>query len=81
LHLICCLPGLENCTANSWNSSGEYLTSKKAQLALNDYLCKHLKLHDEIDKWTGVIQGPVYTAHAADCDDDTDVPLSIVDTT
>ena len=34
----------ERCTTKWWNFSGECLTSKKAQTALNKYFCTHPEL-------------------------------------
>jgi hypothetical protein len=55
------------------------LTSKKAQSALNEYLCSHSELHDEIEKRTSTVHGTEDDHEKGnDFNDDTDVPSSAV---
>ena len=56
------------------------LTSKAAQTALNDYLCTHPVLHDEIKSWTRVVHELKDNQQNdnADVEDDADVPSSAV---
>jgi len=68
----------EQCTAKEWNLSAECLTSKKARAALNDYLCSHPHLHDEIEKRMGTVHGIETMESADDSNDDTDVPSSAI---
>ena len=69
--------------ANGQNLSGECLTSKKAQLALNQYLHSHPSPRDEIEKRTGAVQGiedeaAQEVSMGEDCDDDADIPSSAI---
>ena len=87
LHSLICLQFIyqawERCTTKEWNFSGECLTSKKAQTALNNYLCSHPQLRKEIEDRTGVVHGLEEldardVAMEDDCPDDSDVPSSLV---
>ena len=69
----------EQCTtAKEWNLSAKCLTSKKACVALNDYLHSHPHLHNEIKKWIGTVHGIETMVSADDSNDDTDVPSSAI---
>ena len=62
---------------------GKCLTSKKAQTALNNYLCSHPKLRKEIKDRTGVVHGPEETdahdvAMVDDCHDNSYILSSLV---
>jgi hypothetical protein len=67
-----------------WNFSGECLTSKKAQTALNEYLYTHPELRDEIEKRTGTIHIeelglPELPEHSMEeCLNDSDIPSRLV---
>jgi hypothetical protein len=59
------------------------LTSKKAHLALNDYLRSHAALRDEIEQRMGVVHGVEDDGAQApsmdgDCYDDADIPSRMV---
>ncbi|KAH7903996.1 hypothetical protein BJ138DRAFT_1119844 [Hygrophoropsis aurantiaca] len=69
----------ERCIAKGWNLSGDFLTSKKAHSALNEYLRTHPKLRDEIQNRTGVVHGfEDNELISMDDEDDSDVPSSAV---
>jgi hypothetical protein len=78
------LPGLGEMYNKGWNFSGECLTSKKAQTALNEHLCTHPELRDEIEKRTGTIhieelRPPELPEHSmGECLDDSDIPSRLV---
>jgi hypothetical protein len=57
---------------------GECLTSKKAHVALNDYLHSHPGLRNEIEKRTGTVHGIETNSAEDDDNDDTDVPSSAI---
>jgi hypothetical protein len=67
-----------------WNFSGECLTSKKAQTALNEYLHTHPELRDKIEKRTGTIhmeklRPPELPEHSMEeCLNDPDIPSRLV---
>ncbi|KAF8547191.1 hypothetical protein OG21DRAFT_1527322 [Imleria badia] len=72
----------ECCRVKDWSLSGECLTSKAAQTALNEYLHTHHILHDKIKNRMGIVHGveevQLNTGTAEAVDDDSDVPLSAV---
>ncbi|KAN0091452.1 hypothetical protein V8E55_005018, partial [Tylopilus felleus] len=80
----------ERCRVKDWNLSAKCLTSRAAQIALDEYLRTHPSLHDEIKNRTGVVYGIASVASeevppdeledqvAAEVDDDADVPSSAV---
>ncbi|KAF8123097.1 hypothetical protein EV363DRAFT_1180822, partial [Boletus edulis] len=71
----------ERCEVKQWNLSAKCLTSKAAQMALNDYLRTHPALHNEIKERTGVVHGledDQLDDSAGTVDDDADVPSSVV---
>ena len=69
---------LGNDTHKEWNLSAECLTSKKARTALNDYLCSHPHLHDEIENQMGTVHSIKTMGSTNDSNDDTDVPSSAI---
>jgi hypothetical protein len=70
----------ERCTTKKLNFSGECLTSKKAQMALNNYLCTHPGLREEIEKRTGIIHGieELDISMEEECPDDPDIPSRLI---
>ena len=66
-----------------WNLLAKCLTSKQACAALNEYLCSHPSLHDEIENKTGTVFGikndnNQNPAMEEDSIDDSDIPSSVV---
>ncbi|KAF9218157.1 hypothetical protein BS17DRAFT_722119, partial [Gyrodon lividus] len=76
------LQSWESCRVKDWNLSATCLTSKAAQTALDEYLCTHPGLHDEIKEQMGVVYGVKDLSQqdqvTDDADDDADVLSSAV---
>ena len=51
------LQSWERCQVKDWNLSAMCLTSKAAQTALDEYLCPHPSLQNEIKGRMGVVHG------------------------
>jgi hypothetical protein len=70
----------ERYTTKEWNFSGECLTSKKAQMALNNSLHTHSGLREGIEKRTGIIHGieELDISMEEECPDDLDIPSRLI---